>query len=58
VGSLAVKMVARIESIWGISSTFVALGLVSVVLVSTILVLIWWTNHSAATAVHAERQLT
>jgi MFS family permease len=58
VGSLAVKMMAQIDSIWGISATFVALGLVSVVLVSSVLVLVWWTNHSAATAVQVEQQLT
>ncbi|MBI4962441.1 MAG: MFS transporter [Desulfomonile tiedjei] len=58
VGSLAVKMMARIDSLWGISATFVALGLVSVGLVSSILVLIWWTNHSAVVVVEGERQPT
>ncbi len=58
VGSLAVKMMAWIDGIWGISSTFLALGSVSIVLVSSVLVLIWWTNHSAVTAVQPERQLT
>jgi len=58
VGSLAVKMMGRIDAIWGISATFVALGLVSVALVSSVLVLIWWTNHSAVVAVEGERQLT
>jgi MFS family permease len=58
VGALAVKMNAQIYSDWGISATFVALGLVSVGLVASILVLIWWTNHSAVSAVPGERQLT
>jgi MFS family permease len=47
VGSVAIKMIERIDSVWGIQITFVALGLVSVLLVSTILLLIAWTNRTA-----------
>jgi len=46
VGSLAIKMIERVDSVWGIEATFIALGLVSVLLVATILVLIGWTNRS------------
>ncbi len=45
VGAFAVKMIQRIEAAWNIEAAFVALGLVSVILVGTILVLIAWTNR-------------
>ena len=48
VGALAVKMIERIEAAWSIEAAFVALGIVSIVLVSTIVVLIAWTNRVAA----------
>ena len=44
VGSLAVKMVGGIERAWGITAVFPALGLVSVALVLTVLVLISRTS--------------
>lgn len=49
VGALAVKMIERIEAAWSIEAAFVALGLVSVVLVGFIVILIAWTNRVTAT---------
>jgi hypothetical protein len=47
VGALAVKLIQRIDAAWGIEGAFVALGIISAVLVATILVLIAWTNRVA-----------
>lgn len=58
VGALAVRAMSRIDAVWGLSATFVFLGLVSVVLVTSIFVLIWWTGRSEASAPAGERQLT
>lgn len=44
VGSLAVKMVGGIQTIWSIDAIFIALGIVSLVLLATILLLIQRTN--------------
>ncbi|MBI5248614.1 MAG: MFS transporter [Desulfomonile tiedjei] len=46
IGALAVKIVAWIDARWGSEAIFLALGLTSILLVSSILVLIRWTNHS------------
>jgi MFS family permease len=44
VGSLAVKMVGGIQNTWNIEATFIALGIVSLVLLVTVLLLIQRTN--------------
>jgi MFS family permease len=44
VGSLAVKMVGGIQGTWNIEATFIALGIVSVVLLATVVLLIQRTN--------------
>jgi MFS family permease len=44
VGALAVKMVGGIQSRWSIEATFVALGIVSLVLLATVVLLIQRTN--------------
>lgn len=46
VGALAVKMVQRIEATWGVEATFIALGMISILIVTTILVLIRQTSPS------------
>ncbi len=48
IGALAVKAVAWIKGVWGSEAIFIALGFTSVLLVSTILLLICWTNRSEA----------
>lgn len=50
VGSLAVKMVGGIEHAWGLTAVFPALGLVSVALVLTVLILISRTSPVGARA--------
>jgi len=53
VGALAVKMVGGIQTTWGIESTFIALGIVSLTLVAVVLLLILRTDplpQSPATA--------
>ena len=45
VGSVAVIMIEHIEAAWSIEAAFVALAMISVVLVSVIVVLIGWTNR-------------
>jgi len=47
VGALAVKMIQWIDRQWGIEATFVALGITSVVLVTSIVCLILRTNRKA-----------
>jgi MFS family permease len=44
VGALAVKMVGGIQTRWNIEATFVALGIVSLVLLAVVLLLIHMTN--------------
>ena len=46
VGALAVKLIQAIEARWGIEACFLALGLISTLLVSAICALILWTNRS------------
>jgi MFS family permease len=58
VGALAVRVVSWIDSVWGLSATFVFLGCVSVILVVSILVLIWWTGRSEAVVPALEGQPT
>jgi MFS family permease len=50
VGSLGVKMVQWIDAAWGIEAVFVALGVISVMLVMSILALIRWTAVREARA--------
>jgi len=45
VGALAVKMIQFIDSTWGIEAVFTALGIVSVLIVTTIIFLIRQTNR-------------
>jgi MFS family permease len=45
VGSVAVIMIEHIEAAWSIEAAFVALAIISVILVSVIVVLIGWTNR-------------
>jgi len=58
VGALAVRAMSWIDSVWGLSATFVFLGLVSAVVIMSIFVLIWWTARSEGLETAAERQLT
>jgi len=58
VGALAVRAMSWIDATWGLSATFVFLGLVSVGLISSIFVLIWWSSRSEAVALTAEGQGT
>lgn len=44
VGALAVKMIQWIESVWGVDASFLALGVISVLIVITIVVLIVRTS--------------
>jgi MFS family permease len=44
VGSLAVKMVGGIQNMWNIEATFIALGIVSLVILVTVVILIRRTN--------------
>lgn len=46
VGALAVKLIQAVEAQWGIEACFVALGLISTLLVSSIAALILWTNRT------------
>ena len=48
VGALAVKMIQFIDSTWGIEAVFTALGIVSVLIVTTIIFLIRQTNRVSA----------
>ena len=48
VGSFAVKMLQYIESRWNVEASFVALGVVSILLVATILLLIRHTQEENA----------
>jgi len=47
VGALSVKMVEHVDAAWGVEATFIALGLTSMLLVGTILVLIRLTDASS-----------
>lgn len=58
VGALAVRAMSWIDAVWGLSATFVFLGFVSVGLVTSIFVLIWWTGKSEAIGLTPERQGT
>lgn len=53
-GAFSVKMIERIESVWGIDASFVALAMISLVLITTIVVLIIWTNRTAVETPHAK----
>lgn len=53
-GAFSVKMIERIESVWGIDASFVALAMISLVLITSIVVLIVWTNRTAVEAPHAK----
>ena len=48
VGSLAVKLTGAVEKALGVTAVYPALGLVSIVLVSTILLLMFNTRHLAS----------
>jgi MFS family permease len=58
VGALAVRAMSWIDATWGLSATFVFLALVSVVLITSVFVLIWWTNRSEVVGLTAEHQGT
>jgi hypothetical protein len=45
-GALAVKIVAWIDSIWGVEAVFTSLGITSVLTVAAVGLLILWTNRS------------
>ncbi len=47
VGALAVKLAEWIELTWGVWATFIALGIMSLIIVTSIIALIRWTNHRA-----------
>jgi hypothetical protein len=51
VGALGVKMAQWIDAAWGIEVTFVALAIISVLLTTSIVALILWTNHAETTTV-------
>ncbi len=46
VGALSVKIIERIESLWGVDAIFIALSIVSVGIVSAIMALIYRTSRS------------
>jgi hypothetical protein len=47
VGSLAVQVAARIQSVWGLEAVFTTLGVTSILIAATILLLIAITNKPA-----------
>ncbi len=54
IGALAVKAVAWIKGAWSSEAIFIALGFTSVLLVSTILLLIHWTNRNHSEAIQED----
>ena len=57
VGALAVKLIQKIQSVWGIEASFIALGLISVMIVTTIIVLILNTEPTRTEVpAHAQQE--
>jgi MFS family permease len=54
VGSLAVKIIAWVQSVWGIDAVFTALGVVSIGIATTITLLIAITNRPAKAELSVE----